>query len=132
MVLPGAVSQQNPYTYGVDFTSTNPATVSASAAVSAAVATEISAINGVVVQNFASAVGTNTSSSLDQSLRVASLQTQQTAANLAQMKLNGPQIEIMPQTAISQVNLGNLIPALRSRRSSMAFPSTTQRPANAT
>ena len=113
VVLPGAVSQQNPYTYGVDFTSTNPATVSASAAVSAAVATEISAINGVVVQNFTSAVGTNTSSSLDQSLRVASLQTQQTAANLAQVKLNGPQIEIMPQTAISQVNLGNLIPALR-------------------
>ena len=98
MVLPGIVSRQNPYTYGVDFTNTDAAAASTSASggVLASTATAASEINGIVVQNLTSSLAANgTASSLDQARRLDSFQTQQAAANLAQIKLAGPQVGIM-------------------------------------
>jgi len=93
-VLPGASSRQNPYTYGFDFTSREAPTTVASASGAAATGK----INGVVVENLTSVLAAgSTASSLDQARRLDSLQAQQVAANLAQVKLNGPQVSIVRQ-----------------------------------
>jgi hypothetical protein len=111
IVLPGAVSQQNPYTYGVEFNQDQTAIAPGSGGVSASTASAASEVNGVVLQSVTSVLASNTTaSSLDESLRLGSLQTQQAAANLAQIKQIGPQIAIMQGTgnaAASQTSLIN-------------------------
>ena len=96
VVLPGSVSQPNPYTYGFDFSSTDTSTASTSSAgISSTAATAASEINGIVVQNLTSTLATsNTANSLETSIQLQTLQTQQSAANLANTKLAGPQLEI--------------------------------------
>ena len=109
VVLPGAVSQQNPYTYAVDFTQDEPVVAPASGGVSASTALAATEVNGIVLQNLTSAV-TSVASNLDQARRLGSLQTQQTASNLAQTKQVGPQIAIMQGTSVataSQTSLAN-------------------------
>jgi hypothetical protein len=122
VVLPGAATQLNPYTYGVDFTSGDAAASSASSSggVSAASGTAVSAINGIVVQNFGSAIG-STAPSLDQALRVASLQTQQAAANLADIKQAGPQVEIMQQNSATTSQASLTSPVLEAARPQVVY-----------
>ncbi|HZQ43465.1 MAG TPA: hypothetical protein VFA99_09440 [Acidobacteriaceae bacterium] len=110
VVLPGAVSQQNPYTYGVDFSVAETEALSGSVGVSAMSATATSEISGTVVRNLTSAIA-GTASSLSTALKLQNLQTQQTAANLAQTKQAGPQVAIMEQSSAisSSINLSNLV-----------------------
>jgi hypothetical protein len=129
VVLPGAVSQQNPYTYGVDFSAVNTTTTASpdsggvSAASAPASATAASAINGIVVQNLTSATASNsTASSLDNAIRIGSLQTQKAAANLALVKQAGPSVEILQQqdfSATSQASVANF--ASESRRPQVVY-----------
>jgi len=111
VVLPGAVSQQNPYTYGVDFNLANTATAAASnsGGVSATTTTAAaSLLNGIVVRNLTSTLAANSNaSSLSTSLQIGSLQTQQAAANLAQVKQTGPQVEILQQSTISKTSVSS-------------------------
>ena len=94
VVLPGGVSQQNPYTYGVDFapTATAAAAQYVTGGVSPAGGTAISAIDGLVLRNLTSPFGS--SSSLQTDLRAGDLRAQTTAANLAQVKQSGPLVDI--------------------------------------
>ena len=111
VVLPGAVSQQNPYTYGVEFTETDTVVSSISGGVSASTTMAASELNGIVVQNLTPAVA-GTASSLNMALRLSSLQTQQTAANLAQIKQTGPQVAIMEErvtTTATSASVGNFV-----------------------
>jgi hypothetical protein len=120
VVLPGAVSQPNPYTYRVDFTQASPAAASASGSVSAATATAASGINGIVVQNLTAATA-GTVTSLNMALRLSSLQTQQTAANLAQIKQAGPQVEIMQEQDAAAAGAGNFADQARKPQTVYGF-----------
>jgi hypothetical protein len=120
IILPGAVRQQNPYTYGVDFglAQTSPAASgSVSGGVSSA-APPASAIDGKLVQNLASAV---TTSSLDAVLRLDSLQTQQAAADLAQVKASGPQVEIASAQRFTGASVGSVTEAVNKPRTVYGF-----------
>jgi hypothetical protein len=91
VVVPGAVSQANPYTFGVDFNAAAVTQAAAAATVTQS-ATDAAAINGIVVQGLD---GTSTpAASANEVLRIQNLQTQQAAADLARIKQTGPQVEI--------------------------------------
>ncbi len=99
VVLPSAVNQPNPYTYGVNFTSSRTSTAASASpsSISASAATAASELNGIVVQNLTSALAiSSTAPNLETALRLESLQNQRASANLAQIKQAGPQVEIMP------------------------------------
>lgn len=98
VVLPDAINQQSPYTYGIDFSVANAA--SAVPGISSTAGAAASAINGIVVESLAS---TRSVSSLDAVQRLDSLQAQQAAANLAEIKRNGPQVEIATERLASGV-----------------------------
>ncbi|WP_434667423.1 hypothetical protein P5W99_38965 [Paraburkholderia sp. A3BS-1L] len=92
IVVPGAASQANPYTYGVDFGAAA-ATLSTAASIAASgAAAAASAMNGIAVQTFAAA--NSIASSATDLLRLQNLQTQQAMASLAQIKKAGPQVEL--------------------------------------
>ncbi|GLQ91517.1 beta strand repeat-containing protein [Dyella acidisoli] len=107
VVLPGAANQQNPYTYGVDFSLA--ATAVATSAVSLTTGTTASAINGIVVQNLTAAISTSPSN-LDTDLRLADLQVQKTAANLAQVKMSGPQFDIATAQSTTVTTAESVVP----------------------
>jgi hypothetical protein len=91
VVLPGGVSQANPYTFGVDFT-TAAVTQAAAAAAVTQTATSATPINGILVQSFN--LTSTPAASANEALRIDSLQAQQAAAHLALIKQTGPQVAI--------------------------------------
>ena len=120
VVLPGSVNQANPYTYGVSFTSASSGTTAASngstgSGLSVSTATAASEIDGIVVQNLTSPLAASgTAPSLGAALQLDSLQAQRTAANLAQVKQTGPQVEIMQlATSLRTTTLANFSSAGR-------------------
>jgi hypothetical protein len=107
VVLPPGVGQNNPYTYGVDFNlvSSN-VTQAASTAVSASVAMSPDDIVGLQVTNLSPGViaGT-TAGSLQAQFSLQRQQSQEALVDLAQVKVNGPQIQFASTNAASAVNL---------------------------
>ena len=92
VVLPGALAQANPYTYGVDFNADAVAQAAAVTNVSQTIANS-AAINGIIVQRLDSG-GSAPASNASDVMRMQSLQGQQAAADLALVKQAGPVFEI--------------------------------------
>jgi hypothetical protein len=116
VTLPSGVGQNNPYTYGVDFSLVKAAmSQGSSTAVSAATGISVDQTIGLEVKNFSPGVVTSPGSlQAQRSLQLK--QSQEALANLAEIKVNGPQVLFAAQGSTGITTVSTQMNALDVRR----------------